>query len=122
MGPREQGGIKKSPLLLCEGRAERSLTMYSIVRTKQFEKSYQKLKRSGKFSKRLKNQLEIAIETLREDKKLASQFHDHQLTGELAPYRECHLQGDMLLVYKLEQEILVLVLVNIGSHAHIFEN
>ncbi len=34
--------------------------------------------------------------------------------------RECHIQGDLLLVYKIEQGVLVLALLDIGSHAYLF--
>lgn len=94
--------------------------MYRIVPTKQFERSYKKLRRSGQFNTSAKQTLEEAITCLAGDEKLPSSFRDHQLNGELKPYRECHIKGDVVLVYQKQDDRLVLVLVNIGSHSAIF--
>ncbi len=34
--------------------------------------------------------------------------------------RECHIKPDLLLVYKIEQEILSLILIDLGSHSKLF--
>lgn len=94
--------------------------MYRIVPTKQFEHSYKKLRRSGQFSASAKQTLEEAITCLANDEKLPPSFRDHQLTGELKPYRECHIKGDVVLVYQKQEGRIVLVLVDIGSHSEVF--
>ena len=45
---------------------------------------------------------------------------DHQLTGELKQYRECHVKNDILLVYQKHEDILVLLLVDLGTHEDLF--
>lgn len=45
---------------------------------------------------------------------------DHALTGEWAGYRECHVQPDWLLVYCIEDDVLVLTLTRTGTHSDIF--
>jgi len=45
---------------------------------------------------------------------------DHALSGEWHGYRECHIKGDLLLVYQIHDDVLVLVLVDIGSHPQLF--
>ena len=42
---------------------------------------------------------------------------DHPLTGDWKGFRECHITPDWLLVYKLEDDILVLTLTRIGTHS-----
>jgi mRNA interferase YafQ len=93
--------------------------MYSISRTKDFEKSYKRIKESGKLKLQAKERLEEAIDTLAQGKKLPSAYKDHQLRGELKDYRECHIKGDLLLVYQIRKEELLLVLVDMGTHSYL---
>lgn len=94
--------------------------MYRVVRTKQFERSFRKLKESGTFKGVAKKKLETAIELLARSKALPSAFADHRLQGIWNAYRECHIKGDLLLIYQMHDDILVLVLVDIGSHPYLF--
>jgi mRNA interferase YafQ len=45
---------------------------------------------------------------------------DHTLSGNWIGYRECHIQSDWLLVYRVENDILVLTLARTGSHSDLF--
>ncbi len=93
--------------------------MYLLRTTKKFEKSFKKLKRSGLKPKTF-NEIEIVINFLLLAKKLPQKYRDHQLTGGLKEYRECHIQSDLLLIYKIYNDELILVLVDIGSHSELF--
>ncbi|MBF1706015.1 MAG: type II toxin-antitoxin system YafQ family toxin [Selenomonas sp.] len=42
------------------------------------------------------------------------------MTGDFAGYRECHVQPDWLLVYRIDKEILTLVLAYTGTHSDLF--
>ena len=94
--------------------------MYSICRTKVFEKSFRKLSRSGKIYKDVRARLERGIDMLAEGRSLPEIHKEHGLKGELKKYRECHIKGDLLLVYQRNKKELILVLVDIGSHSQIF--
>lgn len=52
------------------------------------------------------------------NKNLAEKYKDHALHGKWIGYRECHIEPDWLLVYKFENETLLLV--NTGSHTDVF--
>lgn len=93
--------------------------MYSVRRTKNFEVSIERLKHGG-ISISLKNKIERTIDLLASGSKLPTSFQDHKLNGEFKNFRECHIKGDLLLVYKIEKENLILILVNIGSHSKLF--
>ncbi|MFA5001083.1 MAG: type II toxin-antitoxin system YafQ family toxin [Candidatus Paceibacterota bacterium] len=93
--------------------------MYTIKRTRDFEKSFKKIKLAGLLVKK-GVRVEFVIETLALGKKLAPKYKDHQLRGELKGYREYHLASDLLLIYKIEEEESLLILVEIGSHAQVF--
>ena len=45
---------------------------------------------------------------------------DHELTGEWAGHRECHIQPDWLLIYRIEDDVLVLTLSRTGTHSDLF--
>jgi len=50
---------------------------------------------------------------------LPEEFDDHQLTGNLKNYRECHIKGDLLLVYQVQKTELILILVDVGTHSYL---
>lgn len=45
---------------------------------------------------------------------------NHALTGNWIGYRECHIQPDWLLVYRIENDLLVLTLARTGTHSDLF--
>lgn len=47
---------------------------------------------------------------------LRSRFRDHALKGEWEGFRELHVEGDWLLIYRIDRDILQLVLTRTGSH------
>ena len=84
--------------------------MYKLFRTKQFVKDYSKTKLSDKhYEKFIK-----FVSLLLEDKKLPSEALDHELVGSFSGFRECHISGDMLLIYIIEDGYLKLT--RIGTH------
>lgn len=89
--------------------------MLSIRTASRFKKALKKISKSGSFE-RVK--LEQIIQTLSQEEKLDRSYQDHSLTGKMAEYRECHIEFDLLLIYKIEGGSLVLV--NIGSHPDLF--
>ncbi len=95
--------------------------MYEIRKTKDFEKSYKNIQRSGKLTNSIQKDLETVIIFLKENKSLPEKFKGHQLKGKLKEYRECHVRPDLLLIYKILENELLLVLVDVGSHSYIFK-
>jgi mRNA interferase YafQ len=91
--------------------------MYVIFPTRQYRKSFKKLKHSGKLDEIKLNRV---IDALCKGKDLDPIYKDHSLSGELIEYRECHIRGDLLLIYKIEKDKLILVLIDIGSYSYLF--
>jgi len=52
---------------------------------------------------------------------LGPEWRDHPLSGEWSGFRECHIGGDFLLIYKLEDDERLVVFVRAGTHAELFE-
>ena len=93
--------------------------MYQIVYAKKFEKSLDRLVKGG-LKKSVQKKIVETIDLIAGGAKLSPAYRDHQLHGEFALYRECHIQGDLLLMYQIIDEELILVLINIGSHNDLF--
>lgn len=51
---------------------------------------------------------------------LPDKFRDHNLTGKYAGFRECHIQPDWLLVYRVDETEVILFLSRTGTHADLF--
>lgn len=90
----------------------------SIVRTPHFKRDYKALLKKH-YDMRL---FEAALRALvaQNTSLLLSHYKDHALKGEWSGYRELHVSGDWLLVYRIEAEKLQLVLTRTGSHDDLF--
>ena len=64
--------------------------------------------------------LKDVIDMLANGHELPEQYHDHQLVGNYAGYRKCHILPDWLLVYKIVNDKLTLVLARTGTHSDLF--
>jgi len=91
--------------------------MYKIDYSRQFKKDFKRLLNSGSFNVEKFN---FVVNTLASGKKLPVNFSDHGLTGKLEGVRECHVSPDLLLVYKIMEDVMVLYMVRIGSHSDLF--
>ena len=90
--------------------------MYSIKVTSKFKKDYKRLKKRG-YNLQLLHDL---IELLAAGKQLDAQHNDHQLQGKMKDFRECHITSDWLLIYRIDNNIMVLCLMETGTHADLF--
>ena len=86
--------------------------------TKQFKKDYKIALSRGLEAQKL----EQVIYMLCNNQPLPAAYHDHALINSrnYKDMRECHIQPDWLLVYKIVQERLVLKLIRTGSHSDLF--
>ena len=60
------------------------------------------------------------VKMLAKGETLPPQYHDHALTGDLEGTRDCHITPDWLLLYRIENDVLVLTLTRTDSHADLF--
>ena len=87
-----------------------------IIWTSRFKKDYKKAMKRGKNM----NLIDEIILKLSTGEPLPLVNRDHELTGDYVGYRECHIQPDWLLVYRIENNVLALVLARTGSHSDLF--
>ena len=60
------------------------------------------------------------MKILAKGEKLPKKYKDHELKGDYQGHRECHIQPDWLLIYKIENEVLILTLTRTGTHSDLF--
>lgn len=90
--------------------------MYNIIPTTQFKKDLKQVKKQGKDIDELKK----IINMLASGETLPEKNKDHPLTGNWHNHRECHIKPDWLLIYKIENNNLILTLARTGSHSDLF--
>lgn len=86
-----------------------------LIYSSQFKKDFKKIQSQGKNI----SQLEIIIGTLLKEQSLDPKYRDHKLVGKWKNYRDCHIEPDWLLIYRLTDDALYLE--RTGSHSEIFK-
>ena len=89
--------------------------MLSIYYTRRFRKDYKLLKKRHYDIDKLNR----VITQLTEEMPLEQKYKDHNLKGIYRGFRECHIEPDWLLIYKIE--IGNLILTRTGSHSDLFK-
>ena len=91
-------------------------TKYIVKPTTQFKRDFKlAMKRSMKIEL-----LEEVIAMLAMGETLPDKHKDHALTANWVGHRECHILPDWLLIYRIEDEVLVLTLARTGTHSDLF--
>jgi mRNA interferase YafQ len=89
--------------------------MLKPVRTKQFKRDFKKVLRQSKDVKKL----EAIIARLAMQEELDFKHKDHKLAGNFKGRRECHIEPDWLLVYKIDLDKIIFE--RTGSHSDLFK-
>ena len=89
---------------------------YELKYTRAFRRGYKRAKKRG-LNLSLLGEI---VEMLRCGKKLPKKYADHCLSGDFSQCREYHIQPDWLLVYRIDDDILTLTLMDTGTHAELF--
>ena len=85
-----------------------------VTQTTQFRKD---AKRSGRRGKDL-SKLVSLVKLLLAGVALPDRCRDHALGGDWKGWRDCHIEPDWLLIYKVQHDELILG--RTGSHADLF--
>ena len=89
---------------------------YTVKWSSRFRKEYKLLMKRGEDIQALDD----VIRLLSEGVKLPPECKDHILKGKYAGLHECHVHPDLLLIYDLDEGVLVLTLFRTGSHSDLF--
>ena len=87
-----------------------SLTAYP---SNKYKKDLDRMQKRGKDMSKINS----IIDLLCKQEPLDPKYRDHQLTGNLKNFRECHIEPDWLLIYMIKNEELILVLTRTGTHS-----
>ncbi len=92
--------------------------MLKIKFSNQFKKDFKLVIKRGYNIKKF----EKVVELLQKQETLPINYKDHQLTNSknYKDVRECHIEPDWLLVYKIKEDILILELMRTGTHSDLF--
>ena len=91
--------------------------MLKVRYTSKFKKDYKLIKRQGKDIRKL----ESAILKLSSEESLPVSMRDHELSGNYHGHRECHLEPDWLLIYRIDLGELTLTAARTGSHTELLD-
>ena len=92
------------------------MTKLNIVFSNQFKRDLKLIRKRG-YNFEL---MESVVEKLAKMETLPDKFRDHAFTGDYIGFRECHIQPDWLLVYRMDGEELILFLSRTGTHSDLF--
>ena len=95
------------------------MTKYKVKYTSSFKKSLKKILKQGKDY----NKLKAVITKLANKEELEEKYRNHRLSNDkdYVNCKECHAEPDWLLIYKYQEETLILLLVDTGSHSGLFK-
>tara|TARA_A100001037_G_C14983787_1_gene559286 strand:+ start:549 stop:821 length:273 start_codon:yes stop_codon:yes gene_type:complete len=89
--------------------------MFRPVYTRQFQKDLKRCQRRGKDMAKFKT----IARTLLSDESLDALHRDHKLIGSYIGRRECHIEADWLLIYKIDSDQLIFE--RTGTHSDLFK-
>jgi mRNA interferase YafQ len=85
-----------------------------LSQTNQFKKDIKRLQKRGKDLGKLKSVIDLLIAK----QPVPPKNRDHQLSGNWAGHRDCHIEPDWLLIYRLLEDELRLE--RTGTHSDLF--
>lgn len=91
---------------------------YKILWTSQYKKD---IKRAKKRNYDME-ELYAVVSKLANDEPLEEKYRDHSLGGNWSGHRELHIKPDWLLIYRKQDDVLILELARTGTHSDLFES
>lgn len=89
---------------------------YKVVMSNQFRKDLRLAAKRGKNIDKINK----IIKALANGETLDLKYRDHTITGEYSGLRECHIEPDWLLVYQIDEGMVMLLLSRSGTHSDLF--
>ncbi len=86
----------------------------NVAQTKQFKKDVKRMRKRGKDLEKVK----AVIDLLVAEEPLPPKNRDHKLGGNWIGRRDCHIEPDWVIIYKLTEDELLLE--RTGTHSDLF--
>lgn len=89
-------------------------------KSKSFLKDWERLSRSAKHDMNVLKEAMLLL--IANDEPLPAEWNDHKLKGTFQKFRECHVKGDLLLIYQVCEDIGndLITFVRAGTHSELF--
>ncbi len=88
--------------------------------TSEFIKDWERLKHSGRHD--LRQIKGVMLLLISNSGPLPPEWKDHELTGEWRDHRECHVAGDLLLIYRVSgMGVTAIIFVRANTHSELFD-
>ena len=89
--------------------------MLEVRYLNKFKRDVKHLQKQGKDLQKLRE----VIELLANEQPLPEKYRDHKMTGNWNDFRDCHIEPDWVLIYRIEDNKLTLSLSRTGSHSEL---
>ena len=90
--------------------------MLSPIYSTSFKRDFKRVVKRGKDPEKIKQVVRI----LCAQTPLPPALHDHPLKGKYSGYRDCHVEPDLVLIYRVVQDQLQLICFRLGTHSDLF--
>lgn len=87
---------------------------YKITTSKRYRAGFKKQ------TSKDQDLIDTVVFKLANGKTLEKKFCDRALKGRYSQFRECHIKPDLLLIYRINSDVLELYLMQVGSHSDLF--
>jgi mRNA interferase YafQ len=87
--------------------------MLKIAQTSLFKKQLKRCRRRGWDM----DSMDEVIGMLQRGETLPEKYRDHALSGDRTGQRDCHVKPDWVLIYRVREDVLILQLLETGSHS-----
>ncbi len=90
--------------------------MLELRQTSNFKKDLRRMIKRGANMELLDEVIQILLKR----ETLPEKYHDHPLTGNWHGYRDCHIEPDWVLIYRIDDDALILLATRTGTHSDLF--
>ena len=91
--------------------------MLDLRFTNQFKKDYKLAQKRGYDL----SEFEAVVNKLRNREELAPKYKDHLLSNNWRNHRDFHLHPDLVVIYRIQENELILEMVRMGTHSDLFK-
>ncbi len=91
--------------------------MYTFFPTNKFNKSFSRIKKHKKYKE---SEFVFVLSALLSGEQLPAKYRAHKLSGDYDGCYECHIQNDILFIYTFDDNKLILLGIDIGTHNDLF--
>ena len=91
--------------------------MFSVIYSNKMKRDVKRMIKRGKDLSKLATTLDL----LTSGAQMPEKYQDHPLKGDMRGYRECHIEPNWLLIYKIFKDKLIIVASGTGTHFDLFD-